>query len=86
MKTTRQINIERLTKEDRTALLAVLGTCLVQTQIIHDRATRYEGRIATGLDRVQLELGDACESLRSLLGERQLYLRLDPDNLNASGK
>jgi hypothetical protein len=75
-------NIEHLTEEDRADLLAVLRTCLVQTRIVHDRATRYEGRIATALDRVQLELGDACESLRRLLGERQLYLLLDSDNLN----
>jgi hypothetical protein len=83
MKTIGQINIERLTKKDRAALLAVLRTCLVQARIVHDRGTLYEGKIATALDRVQLELGDACESLRRLLGERQLYLWLDSDDSNA---
>ncbi|MBV9273809.1 MAG: hypothetical protein JO333_07935 [Verrucomicrobia bacterium] len=82
MKTIGQINIERLTKEDRAALLAVLRTCLVQARIVHDRGALYEGKIATTLDRVRLELGDACESLRRLLGERQLYLLLDSDDSN----
>jgi hypothetical protein len=68
MKSVKQINIERLTKDDRTALAAALYTCLAQTRIIGDRALNYEGKIATELDLIELQLNEACESLRSFLG------------------
>lgn len=68
MKSVKLINIERLTKDDRTALAAALYTCLAQARIIGDRALNYEGKVATELDLIELQLNDACQSLRSFLG------------------
>jgi hypothetical protein len=83
MKTVKQINIERLTRDDRTALRAVLCNCVAQARIIGDRALNYEGRIATKLDLIELQLADACEGLRLFLGEPAELDRLSgSDNLN----
>lgn len=83
MKSVKQINIEKLTRDDRTALRAALCNCVAQARTIGDRALNYEGRIATKLDLIELQLVDACEALREFLGEPAELDRLsEPDNLN----
>jgi hypothetical protein len=78
MKTVKQINIERLTKADRTALVVALRTCEAQLAVLRDVAMKYEGKIATELDWTELQLNDACESLRSFLRQ--------PDDLDPLSK
>ena len=78
MKSVKQINIERLKKADRGALAAALRTCEAQLAVLGDVAMKYEGKIATELDWTELQLKDACESLRSFLGQ--------PDDLDPLSK
>jgi hypothetical protein len=59
-------------------LAAALRTCVAQTRIIGDRALDYEGKIATELDLIELQLNDACATLRSFLGQ--------PDDLDPLSK
>jgi hypothetical protein len=82
LKTIAQINIERLSREDRIALLAILRAGIHQAGLLHSIGLSYEGPTHTALDRAELELRESMESLRRLLGEKQVELLLEPDNLN----
>jgi hypothetical protein len=86
MKTSAQINIERLSKDDRTALWHALHDIEHVRRLIHDRALNYEGRLHTALDRIELELSEPCDRLASLLGQKQLELLSESVNLNSTIK
>ena len=79
MKTSAQINIERLTKRDVEHLASTLANLGNELATIHSIAGRYEGRWHTRLDRVACELRDCVATLGSIVGDRAI------DTLSESG-
>jgi hypothetical protein len=69
MKTTAQINIERLSKDDR-ARLEGMRLALHQIRAdVEGMRQRYEGGLHTQLDRLELELLDAIHAADFVLGD-----------------
>lgn len=73
MKSSREINLEKLTSDHRQALGKISDKLYDIARNVEEMGDEYEGRIHTRLDKVVLIVDDAIRTLESLqvTGERQ---------------
>jgi len=67
MKTVGQINIERLTKLDRSLLEEIRSTLYELRDSTRFLLNAYEGPLHTKMDRLELELADAIAAIDEIL-------------------
>jgi hypothetical protein len=67
MKTPQQINIEKLTKIDKSILQGIRLQLLDQRDAVRFLLGAYEGSLHTQLDRLELGLNDAIEAVDEIL-------------------
>ena len=82
MKTTAQINIEKLTKIDRAILEEERLDLFRVRDSVRFLLHAYEGKLHTKLDRLELELADAIRAIDEVLGDR-LELLQESDKLTS---